>query len=184
MQRKLITCTKYDVNDSIGWIVSKVDGASDWPLPHSKCNFLFEISRVKTSSLEGLLVHKCYKSQTVWSVKKRKYRIIIIIYPLRHEAHRSRTKVLHFSLFLANFSSSFQDFPIALSSCSLDLYQVVLGLRLFLFPKGFHLSAYLLVYAVSDRSNPICGTALAPPVFLALCFPTIPRFWLCRTTWC
>ena len=78
--------------------------------------------------------------------------IIIIIYPLRHEAHRSRTKVLHFSLFLANFSSFFQDFPIALNSCSVDLRQVALGLPLFLFPWGFHFSACLVTLSSGLRS--------------------------------
>ena len=35
----------------------------------------------------------------------------------------------------------------------------------------------LLVYAVWSRSNPICGVEFATPLFLALSFPTVPRFW-------
>ena len=52
-------------------------------------------------------------------------------------AYRSRTNVLHFPFFFANFPSSLQDFPIAFSSCSVDLRQVAHSLPLFLFPWGF-----------------------------------------------
>ena len=50
---------------------------------------------------------------------------------------------LHFPLFLASFSSSLQDFPVAFNSCSVWL-QLTLGLPLFLFPWGFHFSACLV----------------------------------------
>ena len=54
--------------------------------------------------------------------------------------HRSSPMVLHSCIFVAFFSISFPASPIFFLSLSVSLCQVFLGLPLFLFPWGFHLS--------------------------------------------